>query len=384
MFRLIPVFWSEPRPATVPRNRLDGWLFALLVGILLIEVLVRDDLVHPIGSFLVGMGLASTVLWRRSKPLLMVGLAFTITGVLKTMGILSERPFPDLQAIPYLLILPYALFRWGSGREALLGLPIIFASATICLVSDDLTVGEVLGGLAVLLSPVAVGTAIRYREVARRLELVDVRSSERLTLARELHDTIAHHVSAIAVRSRSGIDTAAEDPEAAMDALQAVRDEASSTLSEMREIVRVLRDDEDAELAPAPRLQDLQRLDDGSVGSVPVEVVLAQEVMDLTPALSGAIYRIAQESITNAQRHAANPTNILVQGWVEDHVVVLEVLDDGGPVPPDAKASGYGLLGMEERAQLLGGTLEAGPAKTGGWKVRATIPSVHPGVKASA
>lgn len=345
-----------------------------MLAAIVLEVTTREDLQSTSGSFLLGLGLTISVFWRRSRPLLMTVLAFTATGIFEAIGMATGSPFPDLNAMAFMLVLPYALFRWGSGREALLGLPVILLSATLGLVSEDLSLGEYLGGTAVLLSPIAIGIAVRYRDAARRMELEDVRSSERLTLARELHDTIAHHVSAIAVRAQAGLATAPKDGEAGLDALRVIRDEASLTLSEMRDMVRVLRDDEAGELAPAPRLEDLASLDGGRPGQLPVHITLNPAVSDLSPALSGAIYRIAQESVTNAQRHARGATGIQVKVSVNAKDLILEVSDDGELPNLEGKAGGFGLLGMTERAQLLGGMLQAGPGPERGWIVTATIP----------
>lgn len=304
----------------------------------------------------------------------MVALAFTATATFEAIGLLTQWDLVDLNALAFLLILVYTLFRWGSGREALLGLPIVLGSATLGLIRDDLMVGEFLGGASIMLVPIALGCAARYRGMARAKELEDVRSSERLNLARELHDTVAHHVSAIAIRAQAGVATAAQNPDAVVDALHVVHGEASRTLEEMREMVRVLRDDEAATLTPAPRIEDLRDLAGGEKGSAMVSVRITGEVAGLSSAYSGAIFRIAQEAITNARRHARVAKHIEVEVKVDADAVHLRVQDDGAPVTEPAVGGGFGLMGMAERAQLLGGTLEAGPGSERGWLVIAILP----------
>jgi len=370
--RALRSIWSEPRPPTVPRGIADWRLVGALAVVACVEVAVRDDLRVASPSFLLALALVPTLLWRRSHPLLVTSIAFVSTAAYEGIGIATGRDMPDVSAQVYMLVLPYALCRWGSGREALVGVPVILASASVGFIEDDLTIPETLGGLMVLLAPIAIGTAVRYREAARLQELVDVRASERLGLARELHDTVAHHVSAIAVRAQAGLATSSADPNAATEALRVIGEEASRTLDEMREMVRVLRDGDAIDYAPAPRLEDLVALQDDSSAGLRVDVALEGDTEALSPAVTAALYRLAQESVTNARRHARGATTARVRVSVDPSAVRLRVEDDGAPAT--ARNAGFGLLGMAERAQLMGGTLRTGPGTEGGWIVDATLP----------
>ncbi|MFC7592986.1 sensor histidine kinase [Nonomuraea antimicrobica] len=232
-----------------------------------------------------------------------------------------------------------------------------------------------------MFAAVALGGAFRYRARARMRELDQVKLLEREQLARDLHDTVAHHVSAMAIRAQAGIATAAANPgaaaDAAVDALRVIEAEASRTLAEMRTMVRVLRRDESSapELAPHPRLDDLRRLAGRPRVGPSVEVEIEGEVDDLAPSVGTALYRIAQESVTNARRHARHATRIEVSVAADDASVRLRVTDDGDSTAGrPVAASGYGLLGMIERAGLLGGTCEAGPNPGRGWTVTAVLP----------
>ena len=205
-----------------------------------------------------------------------------------------------------------------------------------------------------------------------------MRSQERVQLARELHDTVAHHVSAMVIRAQAGRVVAPSDPGAALDALRVIEDEGSRTLAEMRIMVGALRDREDADLAPQNGIADIERLA-GSLDDEPrVQVRLTGDLDALSPAVGAATYRIAQESVTNALRHARNATRIDVQVVGEDHAVRLTVHDDGEPVHASSVAPGYGVVGMTERAALLGGTLAAGPRPDHGWVVDAVLPRAGP------
>src|SRR5690606_21745829 len=132
-----------------------------------------------------------------------------------------------------LLLNLYALVRWASGRDIAVGSAVVMTSATVCVISDYTGVGDTIGGYAVLGITAAIGLAIRFRGRARQRELEGVRSAERERLARDLHDTVAHHVSAIAIRAQAGIAVAPTRPDAAVDALRVIEAEASRTLAEM-------------------------------------------------------------------------------------------------------------------------------------------------------
>jgi signal transduction histidine kinase len=198
-------------------------------------------------------------------------------------------------------------------------------------------------------------------------------------LARDLHDTVAHHMSAIVIRAQAGLATAAAKPEAAVEALRLIEDEASRALSETRTIVRVLRRDEPheepAELAPSPRVTDLEQLASHPGSGPPVDVRIEGDLGDLPPTVHAAVYRLVQESVTNARRHARHATRIEVRVAADETTIHLRVRDDGEPAPTYPHSpQGYGLTGMIERAHLLGGTCEAGPDAERGWIVTAALP----------
>jgi signal transduction histidine kinase len=268
--------------------------------------------------------------------------------------------------------LPYALVRWGSGREMVTGSALVLAYAGLTMVLDELTAADVVGGFAVLLAAMALGAALRYRARARLRELDQAKLVERERLARDLHDTVAHHVSAMAIRAQAGLATAATDPAAATDALRLIEAEASRALAEMRAMVRALRRGEPAELGPSPRIADLERLAGRPGGGPAIAVEIDGDVDEVPSTIGSAIYRLAQESVTNARRHARQATRIEVRVTADETAVHLRVSNDGASEP--ASEPGYGLVGMIERAELLGGTCSAGPNPGGGWTVTATLP----------
>jgi signal transduction histidine kinase len=254
-----------------------------------------------------------------------------------------------------------------------LGTPVIAVTAAVAMVADWTGVGDAVGGTVVLILAAVLGSTVRYRETARLRELQQMKTSEREQLARELHDTVAHHVSAIAVRAQAGRVLGSQEPQAALDALGVVEQEASQTLQELRSMVRVLRDGEGADLAPQRGVADIAALGRAD-GSVPVRVSVNGDLDDLSPGVGAALYRIAQESVTNALQHSHGATGVGVTVTGSPGSVHLEVNDDGAAVATGRRTPGYGLIGMNERATLLGGSLRAGRRADGGWTVEADIP----------
>ena len=372
---LLRSFWAEPRVENPPdRSRRDRVLVGAIVATVAFEVAVRAEMPWRIPSLVLGIGLAPTLLWRRTHPLAMVAIVFGAVGVVDVYSVAVGTRLLDLYSLAYLLVLAYALFRWGSGREAAIGLAVMLVPATISTVFAYTGPSDAIGGFAVFFLTVASGAVFRYRARARRRERDQVRLLERERLARDLHDTVAHHVSAIAIRAQAGLATIATDPNAAADALRVIEAEASRTLAEMRSIVRFLRTDEAADHAPIPLIADLQRLAGTPAPGPRVLVTVTGAVDELSPSVSTAIYRMAQESVTNARRHARHATNIVVGVVADDTAVRLEVTDDGDTVRPAAVDAGFGVSGMIERAQLLGGCCAAGPAPGRGWTVAAMLP----------
>jgi signal transduction histidine kinase len=343
----------------------------VLVSLALLEGALRPDLSARFLWVPLVVALLPTLLWRRTRPLLMVAIAL---GTASLTSLLAGEQ-PELYTAAAFVILPYALFRWGSGREVVIGSAILLVNSGVAMVVDGSSLADAIGGLAVLSATAALGVAFRFRAKVRIRELDQVKLVERERLARDLHDTVAHHVSAMAIRAQAGLATSASRPDAAADALRVIEAEASRTLAEMRAMVRVLRRSEPADMAPTPGVSNLQHLASPGRAGPATDVQVSGDVDDLPPAVGTALYRLAQESVTNALRHPRHATRIEVRVAADDTTVRLRVTDDGdaGPArltPP----MGYGLLGMVERAELLGGTCQAGPNPGRGWTVTAVLP----------
>lgn len=371
---------EEPRPSAPPARVWRDW--ALLAAVTVSGVLewtLREDQPLPELSLVLALGLAPLLLWRRTHPLAVVAAAFGVTAVVDVGLIAAGAPALDIYTMLYFVLLPYSLFRWGSGREAAAGLVIVLVPATLSFVVSWTGVGDAIGGVAVLMTAFALGWAVRSQYAARERRMEQVKSEERVLLARELHDTVAHHVSAIAIQAQAGRALAATSPASPLEALEVIEVEATRTLAEMRSMVRVLRNEAPVDYTPQPGVADLQRLAGASPAGPRVEVRVSGDLAALPAAIDAAVYRIAQEAVTNALRHARNATLVGVSVAGDRSTVSLTVRDDGDPGPADsAHEPGFGLTGMSERALLLGGACRAGPCPGRGWAVSATLPRQVP------
>jgi signal transduction histidine kinase len=209
---------------------------------------------------------------------------------------------------------------------------------------------------------------MREEETRRRVD------AERMRIARELHDVVAHSMAMINVQATAAGVLLAEDPAGAADAIQAIRGASKSGLRELRAILKVLRD-AGGPGSPAPGLGDIQALADAtSAAGTPVTVQVRAPAAPLAPPVALAAYRIVQESLTNVVRHARGASATVTARPDGDHLLI-EILNDGtAGTAAFGDGAGAGLAGMRERAAGLGGTLEAGPRAEGGFAVRARLP----------
>ncbi len=371
---------AEPRAAAPPTRVWRDWaLVAFLLLTAALEGIFRTDVPWRPVALGLAVVLVFPLLWRRTDPLAVVAVVFGAVIVLNLATLIDGPAAPvGLYTMIYVVLVPYALLRWGSGREVVIGLPIIVVAGLLGIASDYNGFGEAVAGFVFLMFPGVLGALVRFWTTARSREIDQARLREREQLARELHDTVAHHVSAMVVRAQAGRVVATSDPGAAVDALRVIEDEGSRTLAEMRTMVGVLRDRDDADLTPQNGIADIGRLARNADDEPRVHVGLAGDLDELSPTVGGATYRIAQESVTNALRHARNATRIDVQVVGDPDVVRLTVRDDGDQVQPSSVDAGYGVVGMTERAALLGGTCEAGPGPEHGWVVHAVLPRTRP------
>jgi signal transduction histidine kinase len=213
---------------------------------------------------------------------------------------------------------------------------------------------------------------------SREEELRRLASEERMRMARDLHDVVAHNISVINVQANTALHLMDRQPERARTALATINDVSKQALVELRSVLGVLRDvDAQAPRTPAPGLARLGDLvENASATGLSVRVEEDGEPVPLPADVDLAAYRIIQEALTNSARHSGG-TNATVRLGYGDGALDIEVADDGRPRAgraPHANGSGNGIAGMAERAAALGGTLEAGPRPGSGFRVRARLP----------
>ncbi|MFC4008290.1 sensor histidine kinase [Nonomuraea purpurea] len=224
-----------------------------------------------------------------------------------------------------------------------------------------------------------VGGYLRFQQERRTEAVHSVRRSERLELARELHDLVAHHITGIVVQAQAARTVAETRPEAVAPALEAIATAGSEALTSMRRMVTVLRTEDDAARKPGVTLTDLRLLTERFSADGPkVAFEIGQGLDDrtLAPEVMTTLHRVLQESLTNIRKHASRTA------WVEadlrrhEKVVVLRVRNFGASSDPRVSrlGGGFGLVGMAERVEALGGRLYAGPSREGAWEVVAEFP----------
>lgn len=225
------------------------------------------------------------------------------------------------------------------------------------------------------LAALALGLGPRLLAVRRRTVAERVRRNERLVLARELHDVVAHHITSVVLQAQAAQLVTRKHPEKTEGSLASIEAAGSDALAATRRVVGLLRDTDDA--APAtPGPEQLSELVErfGCHGPA-VRLSLPEDESGWPPEVSSTVYRVVQESLTNISRHASHARSVTVSVARERDTVTVEVVDDAPPVPARySHRGGYGLVGMRERVEALGGLLSAGPRHGAGWSVLATLP----------
>jgi signal transduction histidine kinase len=331
--------------------------------------------------------ISGTLAVRRRLPLVAVVVA--ATGLVLAEATLTQ---PSDRSVPVLIVvaLAYSVARWSLTRRAGIGLAVLLVTATTLAVIDDPSVESVLfPDVFFVWVPFLAGRTLRHRtELARtladraaRLEREREEAAargildERRSIARELHDVVAHSVSVMVVQAGAGRRLAERDPERAAECAAQIEQVGRDALGELRRLLGVMRtpSHDGAILAPQPsfaRLGDL--VQNARDAGLSVEVRTTGDPATLPAGVDLAAYRIVQEALINTLKHAG-PVHAQVLVHYGPDALELEVSDDGH-VTAAEDVGGHGLIGMRERAALCGGRVSAGPGASGGYVVRARLP----------
>lgn len=213
--------------------------------------------------------------------------------------------------------------------------------------------------------------ALREREQRTALAV----AAERARIAREMHDVVAHSLSVIIAQADGGRFVAAQKPEQAAEVLATIGETGRAALADMRSLLGVLRQEDETSFGPQPGPEMLGDLTGRVVkAGLPVELQIDGSLEGLPHALGVSVFRLVQESLTNVLKHAGPGTTAAVRITRSPQQLVLEVLDDGQGTDAAADGQGHGLTGMRERVSVFGGTLQAGPLPSRGYRVRAVVP----------
>ncbi|MET7329330.1 sensor histidine kinase [Nonomuraea sp. NPDC005650] len=415
----VPVAWVRRIGAAVPYGPAVARHLPVVLGVVLALLAVVESIVQagsaPALSETVSVPVDGQTAYPAAVPPAGDSTAPLLLMVFPLLALATTLPLPLLWAQPGLA----ALLATGAGalsvlafhtltvagavaqlvtgyRLGRLGVPAVAVLVALPypLVALAVGPGERVRGLTLLLACLApavalAGIAVRARRRARadtaaRQVMADslvehTARGERARIARELHDVVAHHISMVAVQAETARLAVPGMPEAGAERLLAIGDTARSALTEMRRLLGVLREDAEAESTwrpqPGLRLHELNELLDESraASGTTTRLVLRGSPVELDPGVELAAYRIIQEALTNARRHAPGAAVDVELDYTGADLRLL--VRDNGPGPASTlQGGGHGLSGMRERAAAVGGELRTGPAQGGGFLVEARLP----------
>ncbi|AKJ08751.1 hypothetical protein ABB07_01455 [Streptomyces incarnatus] len=384
--------------SAVPRAALTAWAGGVLYVFLLLLLTTgaprNSGPLLAVGS-LPAVSLLVGVL--RRTPL--TALALTLLGATAVVVVPSRSTVASLtlfsqgQFLAYLaadLVLGYIVATCGR-RASVIAVSLAFFVQLMAIGlfahGPDLMIVDGVIGLLAMAAACMLGLLSRERRehatALRAQEVAEAVTAERLRIARELHDMIAHSVGIIAIQAGVGSRVIHTQPDAARDALQAIESTSRQTLSGLRRTLVALRQAEPetaapVPLAPSPGLADVERLATATAqAGVRVELRVGGQQRPLPADVDLSAYRIVQEALTNVVRHAGTGHCTVTIAYGEEELSV-EVVDDGRGVSKDGSGHGFGIVGMRERAALLHGRFSAGPRPEGGFRVVARLPLPEP------
>ncbi|MFJ7495720.1 sensor histidine kinase [Streptomyces sp. NPDC097727] len=368
------------RPAWGPKAAVNTALGVLFAAVLLFMAVQYMSQGRP-WAFDTGVGLVVCLvaLGRARHRGWAAAIGLAIAGGAGLVARLTHLPGePGAGAVLALLVLGgsaiRALPRWQAGGIAAAG----FALMTVGRLTTDAPSTPVRVGTDVWILALGTGLGLRFLDYRRRMATEAVRRDERLTLARELHDVVAHHITGIVVQAQAARIVGKRQPEMLDQAVAGIEEAGSEALAAMRRVVGLLRDTDDAATTspttPGPeQLAEIIRRFERH--GPDVKLRLSEGQAPWPPEVTTTVYRIVQESLTNIARHASHARSATVDIAQDPTGVTVTITDDAPPGHTrHLQKGGFGLIGMRERVEALGGTLTVGPEPKVGWSVLAKVP----------
>ncbi len=360
------------------------WLPVVVVPVVLVTDAALSAAGKPLGVVNVLLTIVACLPLALRRHLSFPALTPLIVGGV-VLVLWQLHPANTVVLIPMVALFELALSgdRRRSLWMSLAIVPCVFVSVIPFASGVSHVTSIVFRNVALVLLAIAAGDVLRSRRMSeqRRMEGAEQETlrrvgEERLSIAREIHDVVAHAMTAINVQAGVAAHLLERDPGQAHDALRHIKHTSGAALADLRSTLDVLRDPAaTAPLGPPAGLGDVPELTAG-LRSAGVDVMLAVDsAADVPAAVQSVTYRIVQEALTNVARHAA-ATQVTVTVRRVSEAVVIDVVDDGSTPPAGSGTPmlGNGVRGMQERAAALGGTLEAGSGPGGGWRVHARLP----------
>ena len=398
--------------AMIQRLPLPDWAWAIIfglasIGFFLLTIVTGTSFFEPNGGPVVSAESvwgsvvlfalqAVPLVWRSRLPVLSFVLVFAC--FLAAVAISIDRNLTITPTLLFAIFNIAALTTWrtwgvvlGAAFAVDFGIHLTLAAMSIGALPPVAILATLIRVVPTYVTPVLAG--LLYGSQRRRAELAAEAeaalrqardgqlaaavAAERTRMARELHDVAAHHLTGILLQAKAAIRVQRSDPATTAELLASINTEGELTLQNLREVVGVLRQDSDTNVVPEPTLSRLPDLIDSVRTLHPtIDLTVDGDIDDLSPATSLACYRIIQESLTNARKHASGAYVVIHIARTPREVVVN--ISNAKPrfvaVSSRPPRAGYGLVGMRERATMLGGTLDSGITREGGWQTRAVIP----------
>ena len=379
--RTVPSVTSMRGISLSTRRRPDA-LLALAVSAVVLAGSALEGSVDGIGGALLLVLCCAPLALSRAHPATAAAL---VVAALVVTGLLAEPG--HAMVIPLILALYLVGLAGPRRRTAALACMLIPVVITVVLVlspEDGSPPAQVLEIMAWLTVGLVFGEAVRSQRAFVDAVAARARQAERVRIARDVHDVVAHTIAAVNTQASVGLFLSKQEPGRSVEALEVIKDVSGHALEDLRLTLGVLREEEEGvPLTPTPQLDQVAALvERARQAGVDVELRLAGPVDGVPLPLQVAGYRIAQEALTNAMRHASG-AGVQVAISADEEALLVEVAnDDRGSAATDARAgAGRGLLGMRERAIVVGGRLDAGASEDGGFRVRAMLPLRGPAVR---